>query len=473
MKSAVSYSFILVPALLALPLAHMTSTGAAPAEVHHMIIATSGDAAPAGGNYTPFFFKVSLNARSEVAFADVLIGTSNSGVFVGDGTTTSTIALGGNPAAGNFGFVSNPFITRSGDVVFDVDFTDTFTSDGRTIIPLVRTGDQVPGGGTVTQVVERDANQHGAIAYLARMSGTTATEGVFRTDGTNTVAIALEDSPPPTGGAYTLLAGPVINDRGQVAFKAEMTGGSTGFAIFRADGAGLTPVFLADQIAPGGATFQDFGSPIINAHGQVAAGALLTNSAGGSGLFLGDGTNAVAIALLGQPAPRGGNYSQPISSVRLNDRGEVAFVARLTGGSTIANGIFRGNGDHTTTVALSGTDAPGTTGTFESFDDIKLVNDGRVAFIARLAIGVGGVDHSNNKGIWIGTSEADLQLVVRTGDVIGGRVLTDIPSPFQFDMNQHGVAWTGDFTFPTRAIVFSRIVGDDDADEPEGNDRER
>jgi hypothetical protein len=104
-------------------------------------------------------------------------------------------------------------------------------------------------------------------------------------------------------------------------------------------------VFLAGQIAPGGATFQDFGSPIINAHGQVAAGALLTNSAGGSGLFLGDGTNAVAIALLGQPAPKGGNYSQPISSVRLSDRCEVAFAARLTGGSTIANGIFRGNGE--------------------------------------------------------------------------------------------------------------------------------
>jgi hypothetical protein len=199
----------------------------------------------------------------------------------------------------------------------------------------------------------------------------------------------------------------------------------------------------------------------------------LTNSAGGSGLFLGDGTNAVAIALLGQPAPKGGNYSQPISSVRLSDRGEVAFAARLTGGSTIANGIFRGNGDHTTTVALSGTIAPGTTGTFESFDDIKLVNDGRVAFIARLAIGVGGVDHSNNKGIWIGTSEADLQLVVRMGDVIGGRVLTNIPSPVQFDMNTHGVVWIGDFTFPTRAIVFSGIVGDDDADEPEGNDRKR
>jgi hypothetical protein len=443
--------------------------------VRHTIIATSGTAAPAGGNYSPFLFKPILNARDQVVFDAGLTGPSISGVFVGDGTTTSTIALGGNPdpAAGNFGSVSNAFFfTPNGDVVFDVDFNDVFTSNGSTIAPLVRNGDQAPGGGTVTQIDDHNANGHGVLAYKALLSSATATQGIFRTDGTNTVAITRDDSAPPTGGTYTLLAGPVINDRRQLAFKAEMTGGSTGFAIFRGDGADLTPVFLADQIAPGGATFQDFGSPAINAHGQVAAGALLTNGASAAGLFLGDGTNAVAIMLLGQPAPKGGNYSFPFGSVRLNDRGEVAFATALQGG-TSKHGIFRGNGDHTTTVALSETIAPGTTGTFESFDDIKLVDDGRVAVLARLAVGAGGVDLSNNKGIWIGTSEADLQLVVRTGDVIGGKVLTDIPNNVPFDMNKHGVAWLGTFTFPTRAIVFSRVLGDDDADEPEGDDRER
>jgi hypothetical protein len=464
MKRAVSRSAVLVPALMALPFVPMTSAVGAQARVRHTVIATSGDAAPAGGNYSPFLFNPTLSARSDVAFGALLFGPSSTGVFVGDGTTTFTIALGGNPdpAAGNFGSVSNPFITRNGNVVFDVDDTDTFRSNGTTIVPLVRTGDQAPGGGTLTPLsLTRSVNHRGAIAFAARVSGSTATNGIFRADGTNTVAIARDDIAPPTGGTYTLLAGPVINDRGQVAFKAEMTGGSTGFAIFRGDGADLTPVFLANQIAPGGATFLDFGSPAINAHGQVAVGALLTNSASGLGLFLGDGTNAVAIALLGQPAPKGGNYSEPLSSVRLNDRGEVAFDARLTGGTSGA-GIFRSNGDHTTTVALAGTIAPGTTGTFESLNDLKLVNDGRVAFIASLAIGVGGVDRSNNKGIWIGTSEADLQLVVRTGDVVGGKVLTNIPTPLQFDMNKHGVVWIGDFTLPTRAIVFSRIVAESD-----------
>src|SRR5262249_61107242 len=92
------------------------------------------------------------------------------------------------------------------------------------------------------------------------------------------------------------------------------------------------------------------------------------------------------------------------------------------------SGIFRGDGDRSTTIALAGTIAPGTTGTFNSFGDIKLGNDGRVAFIATLAIGVGGVDSSNNMGIWIGASDEDLQLVVRTSEAFGGRARRSLPN---------------------------------------------
>ena len=44
-----------------------------------------------------------------------------------------------------------------------------------------------------------------------------------------------------------------------------------------------------------------------------------------------------------------------------------------------------------------------------------------------MATGVGGVDSSNNIGIWVVTSQEDLRLMVRTGQVIGGKVLTDLP----------------------------------------------
>jgi hypothetical protein len=195
----------------------------------------------------------------------------------------------------------------------------------------------------------------------------------------------------------------------------------------------------------------------------------LTNSASHIGLFVGDGTDVLAIALEGQPAPKGGNYGDGVGRfsfqgpTRLNDRGEVVFNSALTGG-TSTSGIFRGNGERTTTVALAGTTAPGTTGTFKSFDDFKLGIDGRVACVATLTLGVGGVDSSNKRGIWIGTSDEDLQLVVRTGDVIGGKVLTRLPQfgqGKQFDMNENGILWIGTFGL-AKAVIFSRILDENE-----------
>jgi hypothetical protein len=329
----------------------------------------------------------------------------------------------------------------------------------------VRGGDPAPGGGTLTPLGgTRAVNGHAAVAYGALVSDSTATQGIFRTGGKQTVAIARDDMRPPTGGAFTLLSNLSINDQGQVAFIAAMTAGSADFGIFRGEGAELTPIFVANQLAPGGATFADFGNVAINRHGQVAALASLTNGASGDGLFVGDGQDAVAIALEGQLAPKGGSYRDVRglgtfrAPFRFNDRGEVAFDARLTGGAS-TSGVFRGNGARTTTIALAGTAAPGTAGTFDSFDDIALGIDGRVAFIGTLTLGVGGVNASNNKGIWIGTSDDDLQLVVRTGEVIEGKVLTRLPQfgqGHQFEMNENGVLWIGSFG-PTKAVVFSRI----------------
>ena len=426
-------------------------SSAADVKVRHTVIAATGDATPAGGNYSPFsFVYVSLNARHEVAF-DAGVGATT-GVFVSDGKTVTTTSLGS---------ATNPFITPNGDVVFDVNDSDTYRSNGKSIIPLVRNGDPAPGGGTLTPLVGSHAtNDNGAITYSAFVNDSTATQGIFRSDGLETIAIARDDINAPTGGSFTLLANPVINDRGQVAFYSNMTGGTADFGIFRGEGQDLTPVFVTNQTGPGGVTFADFGDPVINSHGLIATTVSLNN--GDIGIFVGDGTDTVTIALQGQPAPKGGNYKgQFIIPTRLNDQGEVAFDARLTGG-TSSSGIFRGDGKRTTPIALAGTNAPGTTGTFASFRDFQLLNDGRVAFIAALTPGVGGVNASNNLGIWIGTSDEDLQLVVRTGDIIEGKVLTRLPQAGQgrqLEINENSVLWVG--TFGTaRAIVLSRLLGD-------------
>lgn len=460
-KRTIIYSSVLACALFA-GLAPGTivssAAGGANGGVTHTIVAASGTAAPDGGTYNTFT-AVSLDAANEVAFDATLRGPSGSGVYVAGQTTATTVALGGNPdpAAANFTFVRNAFMTQNGGVVFTADAGDVFVRKGGRSSALVRNGDAAPDGGTLSPRTYAP-NARGAVAYSAGVNGARATQGVFRSDGTNTAAIATDDVAAPLGGTFLSFFDPAINDRGNVAFMAETTGGAADFAVYRGDGSRLTAIMAANQVAPGGATFQDFSDPLINKHGQVAAVGLLTNSASRSGIFVADGARTVAIAIDGQPAPKGGTYTESFSRpLTLNDRGEVAFNAGLRGGIN-ARGVFRGDGERTTVLALTGAPAPGTSGTFASFGDVKLGNDGRVAFIGLLTVGVGGVDASNNMGIWVGRSEADLALVVRTGQVVGGRTLTRLPGGFgQLDMNEQALAWIGTFQSRATGVVLSRI----------------
>ena len=457
--------------LVALTLTQFLSGADARAQVRHTIVAASGDAAPAGGNYLSFFSAPALNVRGQVAFDAFLGGPSRFGVFVSHDATTSAIALAGDPdpAAANFGFVIAPSVTTRGDVIFMTN-TGFFLGDGRRAVPLVQSGDPAPGGGSLNLGGGYAANSQGVIAYQTFVTGAVATQGIFRNDDTHTIAITLDTTVPPTGGSFFLLGQPVIDERGEVAFKAEMTGGSVDFAIFRGDGENLTTIFAANQPAPGGGTFQDFSSPVINKHGQVLGFASLNNAVGPLGLFLGDGRDAVAIALSGQAAPKGGRYCRPgdmgcpnavqfLGLPSLNDRGQVAFNVFLTGGGS-RSGIFRGDGTTTAPIALEGTAAPGTTGTFDSFGEMTLGQDGRVAFIGTLALDVGGVDASNNMGIWVGTSETDLHLVARTGQIIAGKTLTRPEALGQLQVSGSPVVWRGRFSGFSQAIVSSDLDGE-------------
>jgi len=436
------------------------------AQGRHSIIAASGDAAPEGGNYVGFLNTLAVNARGQVTFDARLGGPSTTGVFVNDGNATSAIALGGNsdPTAGNFNFVSAPFLTTCGDVIFDAG-TGIFRANGRDTVALVQNGEAAPGGGSLIRT-SHATNSQGVIAFGAFVTDSVNTEGIFRTDGTHTVVIAVDGNPAPTGGTFLFFSAPVIDEFGQVTFFAGTIGGSSDFGIYRGDGESITTIFAANQTAPGGGTFVDFGEPVINGHGQVLDLASLENAAGPFGLIRSDGTDAVAIALSGQAAPKGGIYATNINiqffGSALNDRGQAAFAAFLTGGAS-RSGIFRGDGATTTPIALEGTAAAGTTGTFASFGDIKIGNDGRVAFIATLTPGVGGVDLSNNIGIWVGTSETDLHLLARNGELIAGKTLSRPLrlAPLQIN-SERPIVWLGRFADNSTAIVSSEVEGESD-----------
>ncbi len=445
------------------------SMGAERGEIrfNHTVIATTGTAAPAGGNYVTFG-DIVMNARGEIAFNASLRGTSRTGIFLRTDTATTTVALAGNdPAAGNLsGIVSTPFITAHGDVSFlslSSDFTATiFRGDGTHLVQVVQDGDVAPGGGNLllgdSSAISSsmDVNSRGVVTYAADVIGGSASRGIFRTDRKGTIAIATDSIPLPTGGLMTALVHtPSINERGEVAFTTEIDGGSA-FGVFKGDGKHLTTLLASNQMASE-VTLTDFGAPTINGRGQVLVGCNIRDPSGAAaiGLFMADGSDTRAIALEGGMAPEGGAYANLNFSVPLlNDRGQVAFVASLTGGSS-RSGVFRADGHLTTAVALQGALAAGTQGAiFDGFGVHAMDAEGRVAFVAKLTPGFGDANSSNDIGIWVGSSAADLHLVARTGDSIGENNLLQIGG--QLKLAGKGVAWIGGFSDGTVSIVHSQ-----------------
>ena len=110
MNRATFYPLVVLSAIIAQPIASISSAAGGRIDGLHTIVAASGDATPAGGRYLPLFFNARLNTRHEVAFDAFVNGPPiTTGVFVGNGRTASTIVLGTNPdpAAPSFGFVGD------------------------------------------------------------------------------------------------------------------------------------------------------------------------------------------------------------------------------------------------------------------------------------------------------------------------------------------------------------------------------
>jgi hypothetical protein len=442
--------------------------GAAEPQFTHTVIATTGAAAPGGSKITRFLSQVALSSRGQLAFDALLRGTSMTGVFRGSEAATTAIALGGpsSTAANLPGFVSAPFITSHGDVVFNFSAsldssTTIFSSDGVDLVQLMHDGDRAPGGGILTFSGGMDVNRRGAFAFSANVSGAAATVGIFRTDRSGTVAIATDASPLPTGGTLGSSGNPALNDRGQVAFQTTINGGPVAFGLFRGDGKRLTTILAPNQTVAD-VTLVDFGEPTINDRGQVLCEVNAQDASGQplAALVLADGINITAIAVDGQAAPKGGNYARGfLVFPQLNNHGQATFSSLLTGGTSDV-GIFRGDGASTTTIAVQGSPAPGTAGgTFQSFSAYAMDANGRVAFIATLTPGVGDTDASNNMGIWMGTSEANLHLVVRTGDSVGGAPLVKLSlGSGDIKLVAKAIAWLGTISGNAESIVLTSIV---------------
>jgi hypothetical protein len=130
-------------------------------------------------------------------------------------------------------------------------------------------------------------------------------------------------------------------------------------------------------------------------------------SAGGDGLFRGDGVTTTTIATTGK------TYSAFTAASVANDAGTVAFLANLTAGG---QAIVTSDGTELHTVV-------DTSGPFESFTGfVSFNNDGQVLFAANLAAG--------GRGIFV-AQDGEVDEIIGTGDPLLGSTARSFPdTPF-------------------------------------------
>jgi hypothetical protein len=265
-------------------------------------LSLEGDVAPDTGGRTYFLAGgfTSLNDDGEVSFAAVALnGSTTTGIFLDSSGVEIAVVVAGQPAPdaglGTFDAALNAINSHSLNAGGDVAFTDTVT------------------GGTIGS-------------------------GVFRYSGGTHTSVSLEGEPAPGtgGGAYDGFQSPVMNDAGDVVFPAFVSGGSgASGGLFRDSGGVDSMLALEGHSAPdtGGGTFVDFLFPDQNSGGDVAFLANVTGGTAAGGVFrIVDGV-ASAVAVDGGVAPGtgGGTYATITSLAPINDSGDVAFSATFSG----------------------------------------------------------------------------------------------------------------------------------------------
>jgi hypothetical protein len=193
------------------------------------------------------------------------------------------------------------------------------------------------------------------------------TQAIFTGRGQQLARIT-DTGPDSPFGSILPAAADVTNDE-TVAFRATLKGsGQTGIFTERA---GEPPRILYLT----GGRFTDLWSQNIQRTGNlVVFGATL--STGGDGLFRGDGVTTTTIATTGD------TYSSFTPASVANDAGTVAFLANLTAGD---QAIVTGDGTQLTTIAATGDVFSDFTG------NVSINNDGEVVFAADLAAGGRGI----------------------------------------------------------------------------------
>ncbi len=366
------------------------------------------------------FSNASLSDSGEIFIA----GTLETGA---NGVTTSN-----NHGIWGFGAVDNSLLARtgSGNVpdVPNASFSEfnnvlggaemTIAGDGR--FPLV--GSLAIGAGGVLT-----SNNRGLWSFSSGGATLVARKGSLNVPGLQ-------------GASFNNFVQPAVNSNNQLAVFASLkTGGSVtssnALGIWRYSGASgelLARSGVSNVPEVSGVDFSQFDLPRINDAGQVVIGASLSNSE--QGIWLYTEVTGVLLAMTANgnvPDVSGANFEDFVNTA-INNVGQVLVNAELeigAGGVTSENGkgLWLLSGAESLIARTGSGDVPEVpAANFAGFQTNALNENGRVAFAADLQLGVGGVDSSNDSGIWIVDPLGESWLVAREGDQLAGRTIATL-----------------------------------------------
>jgi hypothetical protein len=357
----------------------------------------------------------------------------------------SKLATLGDPAPPG-AFHINDFetgaINNRGDVIFGTDLATSSTLLGEgvfllhagQVVELARSTGSAPGGGTFDVLLMGQAQLNddgdGAFAFTLSPFDFSASPfglnaGVYRyshVSGKVTPVVLPYSTPAPAGGTFAGAGFNVsLTNGGDLAFTGIVpTHAGLGFGIFKQDKQGhITSIVSPGDAAPGGGSFDAAGNAVwINQKGDVAFVAHLTGEENGrSGLYLkaARAGSIISIAHAGDPAPGGGVFRSAYSPI-MNDAGDIVFQGDLSASPAFlqVQGVYLYSKGEIIAVARPGDAMPGG-GNFASTEvfpnALHINNAGEVVFGASLDTGATGMYR------W---SKGSVRLIARDGTILPG-----------------------------------------------------
>jgi hypothetical protein len=218
--------------------------------------------------------------------------------------------------AGNSDGISNIYTKSSSGVKTSIADTSSNSSFSNFYFGGLDVG---RGEGPFAKYTLPAINDKGAVAFNADLKG--GGKGIFVNDGTNLKTIVAET----TNGPYSYFSVPTLNDLGTVAFNAGFTTG--GAAIFESINGKLSTI--ADTSS--GSVFKDFKSDVaLNQEGDVTFLADLND--GGSAIYTSSASGLHKVIGVGDALDGSTVTSLFISHEGLNNNGQIAFDAVLANG---------------------------------------------------------------------------------------------------------------------------------------------